>query len=282
MKQKKMIGKLLLLKTLLICSFSTFSNSKNDTTVVANDTFHIDYKGYGKSYLLDIKSIVLLPTEKTRARDLIALGAISATTAILFTQDDAIHTFFVDNVTRETEFVSQYLLEPIGSGKIPLPITAGMFIYGNFAKKTRPCTAAMNALKSYIITSALIQIPKYTLQRQRPFVEPNDSFSWFNGLDGTRYRSFPSGHTTAAFAFATSFALEYNDKKWVAPICYSFATLAGLSRIHDNKHWASDVFLGAVLGHTITKFIHRKNNWNLHYSYNPLINSPYVVASKSF
>jgi membrane-associated phospholipid phosphatase len=44
---------------------------------------------------------------------------------------------------------------------------------------------------------------------------------------------------------------------------YSLATLTGISRIYDNKHWASDVFLGAALGYTMAELIWKANNWGI-------------------
>ncbi|HYK55423.1 MAG TPA: phosphatase PAP2 family protein, partial [Flavisolibacter sp.] len=61
--------------------------------------------------------------------------------------------------------------------------------------------------------------------------------------------SFPSGHTTVAFAAATVYALEYKEKPWVPLLCYTSASLIGLSRITENKHWLTDVLAGAALGY---------------------------------
>jgi len=68
-----------------------------------------------------------------------------------------------------------------------------------------------------------------------------------------KYQSFPSGHTTAAFAVASAVTSE--SRRWwprgvwvVAPVMYGGATLVGLSRMYHNKHWASDVALGAAIG----------------------------------
>jgi len=63
------------------------------------------------------------------------------------------------------------------------------------------------------------------------------------------HSSFPSGHTTGAFAAATVFATEYRQKPLIPILSYSAATLIGLSRLTDNKHWATDVFVGAALGY---------------------------------
>ena len=61
--------------------------------------------------------------------------------------------------------------------------------------------------------------------------------------------SFPSGHTTVIFAAATVYAEEYRNIPWVPYVSYGVATLVGLSRITENKHWISDVFAGAALGY---------------------------------
>ena len=58
--------------------------------------------------------------------------------------------------------------------------------------------------------------------------------------------SFPSGHTSSAFALAGSMAYSYG---WKAGIpAYAIASAIGLSRIKEGRHWASDVVGGAVLG----------------------------------
>jgi len=67
------------------------------------------------------------------------------------------------------------------------------------------------------------------------------------------YSLFPSGHTTVAFAAATVFASEYKDKIFIPVIAYSAATLIGISRITENKHWATDVSTGAAIGYLAGK-----------------------------
>jgi membrane-associated phospholipid phosphatase len=63
------------------------------------------------------------------------------------------------------------------------------------------------------------------------------------------FDAFPSGHTATAFSIATVFAMQYKDKKAVPIICYSAATLVGISRLTEHEHWASDVFVGGLLGY---------------------------------
>jgi len=72
---------------------------------------------------------------------------------------------------------------------------------------------------------------KIGINRQRP-----------NGSD----HSFPSGHTTAAFSGAGFIHKKYGWQ-YAAP-AYAAASFVGWSRVYSNKHWASDVLVGAVIG----------------------------------
>jgi hypothetical protein len=69
--------------------------------------------------------------------------------------------------------------------------------------------------------------------------------------------SFPSGHTAVAFALATSIADETDDS-WSDYAVYGAATLTALSRINDNRHWASDVLVGALIGHLSGRWVSRQ------------------------
>ncbi len=67
------------------------------------------------------------------------------------------------------------------------------------------------------------------------------------------FDSFPSGHSTTAFAIATVFAERYNETPVVPVIAYTLATLVGLSRMTEHAHWASDVFAGGLIGYLCAK-----------------------------
>jgi len=67
-------------------------------------------------------------------------------------------------------------------------------------------------------------------------------FKPFSGHD-----SFPSGHTTLAFAAAAALDRETRSR-WVPALAYPLATLVAWSRLHDRQHWVSDVVGGAAIG----------------------------------
>ena len=79
-------------------------------------------------------------------------------------------------------------------------------------------------------------------------------------ISGFSYDAFPSGHTATAFSIATVFATQYSDNKAVPVLFYSAATLVGISRLTEHKHWASDVFVGAIFGYLSGKQVVRNFN----------------------
>jgi membrane-associated phospholipid phosphatase len=88
--------------------------------------------------------------------------------------------------------------------------------------------------------------------------------------DSDNKHSFPSGHTTTAFAFASVVAMEHD---WYYGLsAYSLAGIVGLSRIHDNAHYIHDVVMGATIGTAfgvaLSKLSHKKKNTS--YALSPL------------
>src|SRR5574344_195529 len=81
-------------------------------------------------------------------------------------------------------------------------------------------------------------------------VESLKSTSKVTRPDGSNRKSFPSGHTAIAFMTATMMHKEYGLTRspWYSVGAYSVATTVAVSRIMNNKHWMSDVLVGAGVG----------------------------------
>ncbi len=175
---------------------------------------------------------------------------------------------------------------------------AALGAYGFIFKNEKMKTTVLLATQAYITGAAVETVTKFLSGRTRPSyyasgTEPEPRFlgpfskTAVTSSGKKLYSSFPSGHTTVAFAAATVFALEYKDKPLIPIVAYSAATMIGLSRITENKHWITDVFVGAVLGYLSGKQVvnnyHRysklkapgqKKNmvtFNLQYSYGHLM-----------
>jgi membrane-associated phospholipid phosphatase len=218
---------------------------------------------YFLSYICDTKDVLISPI-KWNAKEWLSAGGIIGATTLLYTQDKSLKDFFQSNRNTFTNNISTQVFERVGSGVYSLPILGVAFLYGTLTKKEKPTKVALDGVKAFVISGILVQGIKIVTQRQRPYQDPQPSFpDNFDGLQGNSgYNSFPSGHTTSAFSIATVIATEYKDVKWVPYVCYSIAGLTGLSRINDNKHWASDVLMGAAIGFGVGKLIAKQECWN--------------------
>jgi len=152
-----------------------------------------------------------------------------------------------------------------------LIVAAGMYGLGTADGQRRTQDLGLHALMAIALSTGETGVIKIVAGRARPRKNPDSArdFGLFRGLRDDDYRSFPSGHTTSAFAFASTVASEtqrwWPGTRWViGPIVYGGAALTGLSRIYNNEHWASDVMAGAALvtcaGIKIVRYQHSHPN----------------------
>jgi hypothetical protein len=135
-------------------------------------------------------------------------------------------------------------------------IGGGMYAIGRVSGNKVLTDIGWHGTESVLLSSAVTGLLKGTLGRARPYVSSDTNphnFKLGGGFNSSDRQSFPSGHTTTAFAAASAVTSEmrryYPKSVWyVAPVLYGGASLVGLSRMYHNKHWASDVVLGAAIG----------------------------------
>lgn len=154
---------------------------------------------------------------------------------------------------------------------------AALGTYGLIFKDEKLKNTTLLATQALITAGAVGTVIKTLTGRDRPSYYGKDETAspTFQGPGEKSYSSsFPSGHTFSAFAVATVYATEYKDKPFVPILAYSAASLVGLSRISENKHWTTDVLVGAVLGYLSGKqavnnyhFLQTKKKSKLNYSF---------------
>ena len=161
-----------------------------------------------------------------------------------------------------------------------LLIGAGTYAFGRISNHPTATDIGLHTTEAVLLASGVTEVLKGVAGRERPSDDPTEphEFLPFHGFLSHPHSSFPSGHTTAAFAFATSITEETarywpHAVRFVAPAGYGAATLVGLSRIYNNEHWASDVMMAAAVGtlsgFATVRFMHarpknRLNRWLLH------------------
>lgn len=127
-------------------------------------------------------------------------------------------------------------------------LAGGLFLFGEITHRPGLRRAGLRALEALAVSSVGTTTLKVVVGRSRPGDgRDEDTFRPFR--TSATYWSFPSGHTSAAFAVAAALSSELaRDHGWIPFVAYPVATWVGVSRVVDGQHWASDVFAGAALG----------------------------------
>jgi membrane-associated phospholipid phosphatase len=119
----------------------------------------------------------------------------------------------------------------VGGGTVQAGAALATYTLGRVMHRPALATVGADLVRGQIINVALTQGIKIAVDRQRP--------------DGTRF-SFPSGHSSATFTTATVLQRHFGAKLGLP--AYVMATYVAASRLHDNKHYPSDVIFGAGIG----------------------------------
>ncbi len=213
-------------------------------------------KSYLKSYLTDFKALIISPA-KWDKKDWIIAGTTTGMAGFLYFQDENNAAFLQKNRTDGLDLVNEYFYDPFGKMYYTVPFMGAMYLYGAIYERQKPKAVAMDFVKASVYSGIIITAIKHLTHRQRPFqTTPLDNSLWDGPFtDDWAHTSFPSGHTIMSFTFASVLAEHYSDKIWIPITVYTLATTSGLARMYANKHWTSDVLIGATLGYAIGKFV---------------------------
>jgi membrane-associated phospholipid phosphatase len=130
-----------------------------------------------------------------------------------------------------------------GGFPVMASVTLGLFAAGQFSEPGSFRAATYDIAQAVIVDNVYTNLIKHAANRTRP--------------DGSSNLSFPSGHTSSAFAMATVAQHHFGLKVGVPS--YVAAGLIGASRIQSNKHYLSDVVAGATLGYIVGRTVVREN-----------------------
>lgn len=110
--------------------------------------------------------------------------------------------------------------------------------------------------ESFLLNAIITTGMKYGFKRDRPFITYPD----LENVTTPTTPSFPSGHTSNAFATATSLSLCFPKWYIIAP-SFVWASAVGYSRLHLGVHYPSDVLVGALVGSGSSLLCFKANQW---------------------
>ena len=154
--------------------------------------------------------------------------------------DHAIYGAVATTPTSSLDAVMRRLSSAADHSKLSMASAAVLAVVGG----PRGRRAAKTGLASVAITSAVVNLAVKPLSRRRR-PEPPEDHAPARKLAIPASRSFPSGHTAAAVAFATGVGRE---APFAAIPLHLLAATVGYSRIHTGVHFPGDVVAGGVIG----------------------------------
>lgn len=136
-----------------------------------------------------------------------------------------------------------------GDTPAQMALSLGTYTYGRMFDAPKASHLGMDLLRAQILTEAMVQPIKFATHRERP--------------DLSNHHSFPSGHAAITFAGATVLERHLGWRRSL--LGYAIASYVASSRLHDNRHYLSDVVFGAAVGTIAGRIVtqHGRETWTL-------------------
>lgn len=204
---------------------------------------------------------------KWQSNDWSKAGIIAASTILLMYADQPVR----NNILKDR---SHYKSFPIEAGRVwgewyTTPLIVGFFaVHGLASENNKSKKIAFEIFQSAGYTFALTNVFKFALGRARPYNNKgNSDFNPFS-FHNDDFLSLPSGHTSFAFSLSTVLA-ENVESDFLKIIIYIPAVATAFSRVYQDQHWTSDVFMGAAIGYFVGKWVTAKHQQNIYVNRQP-------------
>ena len=160
------------------------------------------------------------------------------------------------NVNRNTSLDPTFKI--ITNSAVPISVATPIIIYsvGLIKQDSTIKKQAIFIGETFLVSAFVTTALKHSIKRERPF----DTYSDIDEATSAPGYSFPSGHTSTAFATATSLSMAYPKWYVIAP-SFVWASAVGYSRMHLGVHYPTDVFAGALVGSGCAYITYRANKW---------------------
>ena len=206
--------------------------------------------------LSDQQRIWSFPARVAEGHNWIPTAIVLGTAAGLIALDPTEAGYF-RRTTTFNGFNNTFTSNATTFGIIAAPVA--LYGVGLIRRDSKMQRTALFAAEAVADAEVVTTVLKDATKRVRPAGFPSNGNlydSWFesNGSFVRGHGSFPSGHTIAAFSVATVVARRYGNHRWVPYAAYGMAALVGFSRLSLSAHFVSDVFMGGVLGYSISRF----------------------------
>lgn len=216
-----------------------------------------DPLGYAKTFWGDLKELPKKPGTWSKGQWYLAGGVLAATGGALL-YDEKIRSYNERHRSETWRHVSQDVTH-FGDVKYQVPVIAGFYAGGLVFGSMPMRKIAADATEASVIAAFLIN-PAICFLTGRALPAAHEEPSKFLPFHLHRF-SFPSGHTSAAFALASVIDIDLRSSfgYWQTPLVYGMAVSVAHSRVYNDKHYLSEVILGGAIGWSIGTWIASKD-----------------------
>ena len=224
-------------------------------------------KGYFPSLLKDFEEQITAPFKQSEKQWIMTGAAIGITAALIHVDGEIDEWARAQKTEHKWVNRSSPVITKFGSSWGVFSVIAAGALSAA-CKNEKGLQTSLLATQAMITSGVWVNIIKIFTGRERPIADytfsKTEGGAWYGPFSKwdqdlkvrkpvSEFDAFPSGHTATAFSIATVFASQYKDTKAIPIICYSVATLVGISRLTEHEHWASDVFVGGIMGYLCGK-----------------------------
>ncbi len=239
----------LFILTLLYCVFTQAQNQyvidRGDTNLWQDFTYDMGnvFEGVGYAYSRPLY---------WDGNDALVAGGVMATTLGIYAFDEQITNELVSHRDDVPNILLDYG-DYAGAPQNNYGLSGAIYLTGLFTRNEKLRRTGVLLISSATATGFVQQLTKSATGRARPYAGfGKDHFRPFGG--SAIYRSFPSGHAVLTFTNAHVIAKQF-DNPWIKAGIYTIGVIPGISRIYDEQHWASDVFLSWALSYFMVEAI---------------------------
>jgi len=232
---------------LLVSSSASIAQERSLWKIVADDfgesvTLGVDYFNFPSRFDKD---------------DWRNLGSTGALTLSLMAFDETARSGSQELAAKGNLDGAMNFFRGYGEVKYLAPASAAVYLGGLATGSEIVRRVGKELLQTMIYSGIVTTSLKVIFGRSRPYTNEG-AFSYSPFIIDDSHNSLPSGHTTIAFAVSSVLAAEI-DNTYASIGLYTLASLTGFSRMYNDKHWLSDVFLGAAIGASTGYFVVHEN-----------------------
>jgi membrane-associated phospholipid phosphatase len=206
---------------------------------------------YLKNFADDFSKVLISPKDWGK-KDFLNFSAVFSAGLLFYAFDQDIRNWVQDRRSQSSDDVFNFITH-LGDGGVLFGSIAASYAAGEIFDSNGLRKTSLLCLESWLSAGFIVETLKFVVGRARP--DSGESSHTFHPFSTrSSFFSFPSGHSASAFAVAETIAAQ-SSKTYIDVLAYGLASLVALSRVHNDRHWASDVFIGSSIGYFVAKKI---------------------------